>query len=159
MGIWKSIIHSSLRLVFLSIAFVCIFSCSRPNIQEYFVKTADRDEDGNFAFTFDLEKTYVYDIDILIVMDCNRKCFNKFENTYINIMWVSPKGKHYEEKVWFSRDNLSQETRLSRLFMLPYRSNLRSFEYGEWSVYMTLDDKIIEDFKIPGVGIRLKTEK
>lgn len=74
-------------------------------------------------------------------------------------MWVSPKGKHYEEKVWFSRDNLSQETRLSRLFMLPYRSNLRPFEYGKWSVYMTLDDKIIEDFKIPGVGIRLKTEK
>lgn len=133
-------------------------SCSRPYMQENFVKTSERDEYGRYEFVLDMADSSSYSISFLIIMDCNRKQFNLFDNASVNVMWGSPSGRFYEEKVWFSRDDLSQETMLSRVFLLPYRAKLRPFEYGKWSVYLTLDEKIIKDYRIPGIGIKLKTE-
>lgn len=150
--------YNPLFIIFVVIGGLFIFcTCAEPYSQEDYVKTRNRDQAGRYEFTIDMSDSLKhYDVDLIVVMDCGKKRFSSFENASVNMLWSSPSGKLFNETVWLSRKDLSSQTPFSKLFEVRYRAGLVPTEYGDWKLYIALKEDVLETYKVPGIGIRLK---
>lgn len=146
--------HSLVLLLLLTV------SCVRPSSEEFFVRTADRDEAGRYCFQVDFsDSTLVYGLDLLVCMSCDDLRFSRFRQMPLRVRWTAPSGRQFEEAVWVSRDDLSGETYYNKNFWVPYRRDMRPTETGEWSLALVLPEDAVEKYEFLGTGVRLIREK
>ena len=135
-------------------------SCSKPNTEEIYAKSSDRDDYGRYEFVLDMSDSSAlgYGVDLLIPMECSDNIFEGFENMSLNMMWESPGQTFFEENVWLSGNDLSASYRYSKLFMVRYRSGILPYDYGQWKLYISVPEEFVNRYKIPGIGVRLVRE-
>ena len=85
-----------------------LYSCSKPNTEEIYTKSSDRDDYGRYEFVLDMSDSSAigYGVDLLIPMECSNNIFEGFENMSLNMMWESPGRIFFEENVWLSGNDL-----------------------------------------------------
>lgn len=141
-------------------ALLVAVSCGRPASEEFFVKTSGRDEEGRYRFRMDFtDSTLVYDVDLMVSMECDDAHFIRFRQMPMRVRWTSPSGRPYEDSLWISRRNLSDSTFYVKNFWLPYRRDICPVEAGEWDLAVTLSEEITKQFDIIGTGVRLARKK
>lgn len=138
-----------------------LISCSRPASEEMYIKSSEADDYGRYEFILNMSDSTAsgYNVDILVSMDCGQKTFGDFDNMPLKMLWESPEKRPFEEDVWISRNDLSENSRFLKLFMLRYRSGILPYESGKWKLYITVPEEFIDKYNIPGIGVRLSTER
>ena len=129
-------------------------SCSRPPSDELYVRTGDGDS-YEFEVAMD-DDQYIYDLQVYVPMDCDRKSFASFTTFPITMVWQAPSGAKYEETVWMDREDLSASESAWTMLISPYRSSFRPSEYGDWHLSAYIPDEVIKEFNILGLGLKLK---
>lgn len=144
----------SLLLLFLAVA------CARPSSEEFFVKAADRDAEGRYRFRMDFaDSTCVYDMDLLVCMECDDVRFSGFRQMPLRVRWTAPSGQNYEDTLWISRKELSDSSFYKKNFWLAYRRDMRPVESGWWSLALSLSEDVVKTYDILGTGVRLTRKK
>lgn len=139
---------------------VVAVSCGRPASEEFFVRTSGRDAEGRYRFRADFsDSTLVYDVDLMVCMECDDARFIRFRQMPLRVRWTAPSGQAYEDTLWIGRRNMSDSTYYTKNFWLPYRQDMRPVEAGEWSLALTLPEDITKQYDIIGTGMRLTRKK
>lgn len=131
-----------------------VFSCSRPQSSEHFVRTENADESGAYRFALDFPEGEVYDLDLYVNMDCGNLKFAQFSGIGVSALWESPEGEKYSEEVFIGREYLDAGSFYGKRVVAPYREDLSMDPPGEWTLSLSMDKEAIETFGVTGIGIR-----
>lgn len=114
---------------FLSIAIVLLLavSCRQPSSQEHFIQ-------GSGPYVFPVEMTdsaAVYDFDLFTRLDVDRPYDMHAipAEMPVRVQWTSPSDSLFRETVYLP---------LSTDVYQPYRADVAPYEYGEWTLTITL---------------------
>ena len=143
-------------LRYMVCALLLAVACGRPASEEFFVRTADRDESGRYCFRMDFaDSTAAFDLDLLVCMESDDALFARFRQMPVRVRWTAPSGRLYEDSLWVDRRHLSDSTFDNKNFWVPYRRDMRPVESGEWSMAVILSEDIAKTYDIIGTGVRL----
>ncbi len=107
---------------------VLLFSCSRPQSYETFVKAADA-PGGVYSYQLDLSDSLAsYDISFYSRVDRNSlNVRNEYPQIRLEVTWVSPSGQNFSETVYMRGSNSAGDIQ-------KYRSGVVPRESGEWTL-------------------------
>lgn len=106
------------RIALFSALILSVLSCSEPLSMEKFILN----QDGRYSFEVDMTHTdCTYDLYFYSRVDS----WKKVPEFPIDIVWTSPSGVRYSERVYFLRDGHDK---------LAYRTGLVPVESGVWTL-------------------------
>ena len=115
--------RTAARIVLLSALILSVLSCSEPLSTETFVLN----QNGKYSFEVDMTHTdCAYDLFFYSRVDSWRKV----PEFPIDIVWTSPSGQRYSERVYFVRDGHDK---------VAYRTGLIPVESGIWKLDAAAD--------------------
>lgn len=137
------------------------FFCSRPASDEAYVKSSQRDEWGRYEFAVDMADSLIsgYDADIVIALECGAQAFESFGNMPLTMVWKAPSDMQFEEKVWVSRNDLSENSMFSKRFQIKYRYGIVPYELGLWRLYISIPEDFIYEYNISGIGLKVSRKQ
>ncbi|MBQ2104688.1 MAG: hypothetical protein II599_00095 [Bacteroidales bacterium] len=111
------------RIALFSALILSVLSCSEPLSTEKFIQNTD----GRYSFEVDMTHTdCAYDLFFYSRVDS----WKKVPEFPIDVMWTSPSGARYSERVYFVRDGHDK---------VAYRTGLIPEENGVWKLDATAD--------------------
>lgn len=142
----------------LIIAFMAVMAgCSRPDSYEEFVRIEDKTADGLYHFPLDLsDSTAVYDVSFFSRIDCTRLRLASIEDFPMTVLWTSPSGVKYSEKVFFPVSSYAGSSGFySHQYRIPYRTGIVPERKGVWDMAVRIEsDRYIPGFR--GLGVVCK---
>lgn len=94
-------------------------SCVRPDSEEYFIP-ASKAQDGVYVFDFEMADSLArYDVFFYTRVDGA-----PLDSLPLNVMWLSPSGESFSEKVYMDPS----------LEMEAYRTGVAPYETGAWRI-------------------------
>jgi len=148
--------HTTLFFALLLLA--C--ACASPDAYEEFIKTTRSNIGEPFVFSLDMsDSTAVYDIWMFSRIDGGGKEMFRYGNFPVIVLWESPSGQRYQEKVWFDIHAFGPgSSRYSNQYMQLYRSSIIPVENGVWTLSLNVQGgQAIPGFR--GMGIRCSKQK
>ena len=132
-----------------------VSSCvSPPSSKEVFIKNDDR-VNGRYKFELDLSDTLAsYDINLYSALDCSDDEMHELSSEKLEITLISPSNISFSEVVYFPLDGLKRKDFPSKLYYLPYRVDIVPEEYGDWTMFVSFDEKK-DNENIRGLGMQL----
>lgn len=153
-------INSLIITMMAAVSLPLFFSCARPAGNEAYVLSSGRGADGAFSFPVAMDDSaYTYNVSFFVTMACRDNVFDSFTQTGAEVLWMSPSGRKYAEKLVFGRDVLSSSKWDMKTLSLPYREGLVPVEFGEWEVQVFVDEEFIDSYDVTGMGLRLQRKK
>lgn len=146
------------RLLILAVAasLMAVLSCSRPVTAEQFVRSADRDAYGRYAFDVDMSDSLsVYDISLIASFACIDRDFSSFRSMPLLLMWESPDGRCYEGSAVLQRKALRDSSYYDKVFSDKLGERLSPVRSGMWKLYVKAPDDSLEKYMMTGMGIRV----
>lgn len=117
-------------LAVLILAFCLACACTPPGAYEKFVPASEAEE-NIYIFDVDLsDTTCLYDVSFYTKVDTPLAKPKEMKSFKMDIFWVSPSDRRYEEIVYYP----SWETRV------PYRRGVEVSEGGEWRLAIQISD-------------------
>lgn len=115
-----------LRLILAAAALTMLVpSCAEPDSTEQFVLN----KDGSYSFSVDMSRSdCAYDLSFYSRVDS----WHKVKEFPIEVLWTSPSGKRYQERVYFVRESHDR---------MPYRTGVIPDENGVWTLDAKADVK------------------
>ena len=108
--------------------------CKEPMSVERFVKG-----EGPYTFFVEMEdSTASYDFDFYTRVDAPLDSLRRMEALPLTVTWTSPSFHVFKEEVYLPLDG--QTTFFSRQVRAPYRSGVRSEEWGQWVLAVRVAD-------------------
>ena len=122
-------------------------------------KNANKDKtaDGLYHFPLDLsDSTAVYDVSFFSRIDCTRSRLASIEDFPMTVLWTSPSGVKYSEKVFFPVSSYAGSSGFySHQYRIPYRTGIVPERTGVWDMAVRIEsDRYIPGFR--GLGVVCK---
>jgi len=119
-------VNKIIRLVLAAAALILLApSCAEPDSTEQFVLN----KDGSYSFSVDMSRSdCAYDLSFYSRVDS----WHKVKEFPIEVVWTSPSGKRYQERVYFVRESHDR---------MPYRTGVIPDENGVWTLDAKADVK------------------
>ncbi|MBQ6087862.1 MAG: hypothetical protein IJK96_07405 [Bacteroidales bacterium] len=130
-------------------------ACSRPVSVEKFIKASDCPVPDRYDFVLDMADTLV-SYDITFYTRLSRGDGSLLLSIPLTVSATSPSGKLYSEDVWADVSSPESVGHFDRDFIIPYRSEVRPAEAGEWKLSVTVPSGMD---CLGGVGCILKRRK
>ena len=119
-------VNRIIRQIFAATALILLaLSCSEPDSSEQFVFN----KDGTYRFQVDMSHAdCAYDLSFYSRVDA----WHKAKEFPIDVVWTSPSGRRYQERVYFVREKHDR---------VPYRTGVIPEENGVWTLDAKADVK------------------
>ncbi len=123
-------------MLFLGVLCLC---CTRPDVEETFVKAGSVREGGAYPFSVDMADTLCrYDLSFYTRLDMRKSRLEKIGALVLEVEWVSPSGTRYGETLKMPVP--STGSFFSTGAVVPYRTGLFPVEAGKWTLEVRVPD-------------------
>lgn len=142
------------KIIALTASLLCLAglcSCTDSDQKQEFLKINHRDSLGRYVFAIDFTDSLVtYDVDFYTRLDTKRSVFRLMDDIQVDVLWISPDGKEYAERVYIPKLSYVGGTAFSKEYLSPYRRNLSPVKPGVWTLCLEVPPII----GLRGMGVR-----